>query len=138
MQRVEQSDTLRGRVFYKGFAPPDELLQWTASADLGLQPIMNWNMSYYLCLPNKTFEYIQAGLPIASSDFPELRNIVEKYNIGVLFDPDNPKQMAEEIQRYFDSPELQETYKANLKVAKEELCWETEEQKLIDLYASLS
>jgi glycosyltransferase involved in cell wall biosynthesis len=99
---------------------------------------MNWNMSYYLCLPNKTFEYIQAGLPIASSDFPELRNIVEGYQIGVLFDPDNSRQMAEQIQRYFDSPELQQACAANLKTAKEALCWETEEQKLIDLYAALS
>jgi glycosyltransferase involved in cell wall biosynthesis len=137
LSRVEQSERLRGRVFYKGFAAPDELLHWTASADLGLQPIMNWNMSYYLCLPNKTFEYIQAGLPIASSDFPELRNVVNGYNIGVLFDPDDPRQIAEQIRRYFDSPELQQTFLANLKRAKEELCWEREGQKLLDLYASL-
>lgn len=137
LAKIEQSEHLRDRVFYKGFAPPSELLQWTASADLGLQPIINCNMNHYLCLPNKIFEYIQAGLPIAASAFPELKNIVEGYEVGVTFDPDSPKEMAAQIQRFFDSPELQERCKTNLKRAKETLCWETEEQKLVDLYAAL-
>jgi glycosyltransferase involved in cell wall biosynthesis len=132
---VEQSE-LKGRVLYKGFAPPNELLQWTASADLGLQPIINCNMNHYLCLPNKIFEYIQAGLPIAASAFPELKNIVEGYSVGLTFDPDNPADIAEKIRRFFDSPELQEQCRENLQRAKQELCWEVEEQKLADLYRS--
>ncbi|WP_303673636.1 glycosyltransferase family 4 protein [Vampirovibrio chlorellavorus] len=137
LTRIEASETLRDRVFYKGFIPSSELLQWTASADLGLQPIINTCMNHYLCLPNKIFEYIQANIPIAASEFPELRNIVENYKIGFVFDPENPRQIAQKIRQFFDSPELKQAYLSNLQRAKQELCWETEEQKLLDLYAAI-
>ncbi len=136
-QRIQQSDTLKNRVFYRGFIPAEELLQWTASADLGLQPIINWNMNHYLCLPNKLFEYVQAGLPIAASHFPEMKHLIESYRLGFVFDPENPKQMADSIRQFFDSPEQQAEYRRNVQKAKKELNWENEEIKLATLYSQI-
>ncbi|MCE3235551.1 MAG: glycosyl transferase, group 1 [Vampirovibrio sp.] len=137
LTRIETSDLLRDKVLYKGFVSPTELLKWTASADLGLQPIINTSMNHYLCLPNKIFEYIQAGIPIAASAFPELKHIIENYNIGLVFDPENPVQIAEKIRQFYNSPELQQMYIKNLDRAKKELCWDIEQQRLLDLYTAI-
>lgn len=137
MDRVAQTPRLQGRVFYKGFLPPNELLEWTSAADLGVQPIVNCHLNHYLCLPNKIFEYIQSGLPVAVSDFPELRHIVDTYQVGITFDPDHPEQMAERIAAFLADPHAQARCRQQVQAAKTPLSWESEESRLIRLYDSL-
>lgn len=137
LKRIQSSPRLRKRVFYKQAVPGSELLNWTASADLGIAPILNCKTSYYYCLPNKLFEYIQAGIPAAVSDLPEMRQVVEKYDVGFTFDPENPGEIADKVQNYFASRELQERYARNILGAKASLNWENEEKQLIALYHHL-
>lgn len=61
---------------------PNEIIQYTASADVGLSIIENVCLSYYLCFPNKLFEYINCGLPVIVSNFPVMANFVDKYDCG--------------------------------------------------------
>ena len=49
-------------------------------ADLGVAPIENVCLSYYFCSPNKLFEYINAGLPVVASDFPEMRQVIQRFS----------------------------------------------------------
>jgi glycosyltransferase involved in cell wall biosynthesis len=53
------------------------------SANFGLCLIENVSLSDYYCLPNKLFEYCFAGLPVLASDFPDLREIVSQYQLGI-------------------------------------------------------
>jgi glycosyltransferase involved in cell wall biosynthesis len=135
--RIHASPTLRDRVFYQGFIPSQELVKWTASADLGLHPIINWNMNHYLCLPNKIFEYIQAGVPIAASNFPEMQKIIAEYQVGFTFDPENPQEMADKINCFLDDSERHAYYRAHIAQAKGELCWEKEKFRLISMYEEI-
>ena len=51
------------------------------------------------CASNKVFEYLQAGLPVVSTDQPPLRRLVENYRIGRLISKDDSLvQVAEKIQ----------------------------------------
>ena len=67
-----------------------ELLAWTASADIGVQPIRNTCLNHLSTDSNKLFEYAMAGLPVVASDFPEIRRVVAAHDIGLLFDPETP------------------------------------------------
>ena len=135
--RIRLSDGLRDKVIYHGFLPQDELPQWTAQADLGVHPILNHHLNHYYCLPNKLFEYLQGGLPVAVSNFPEMRRVVNDYGVGLTFDPEQPTAMAAGIREYLDSPVLQERYRKNVQSAATILNWEQEESRLLTLYRQL-
>jgi glycosyltransferase involved in cell wall biosynthesis len=137
LERIEASSRLQNRVFLKSRVPTDELLQWTASADVGLAPILNARASYYYCLPNKLFEYIQAEIPCVTSNFPEMKRIVEDYQVGLTFDPEQPATLLEQIERFLAEPQLARQYSLNARRAKMELCWEQEQRKLLGLYQQL-
>ena len=51
------------------------------------------------CASNKVFEYLQAGIPVVSTDQPPLRRLVEDYNIGILIGKDDsPALVAEKLR----------------------------------------
>lgn len=45
-------------------------------------------------MPNKIFEYMQAGLMVISSDLPEIRAVIERAGCGVLLPGDSPGEIA--------------------------------------------
>lgn len=49
-------------------------------------------LNHCLALPNKIFEYIQAGIPILVSDLPEMQRVVVDYGVGEVF-PDGDDQI---------------------------------------------
>lgn len=69
-------------IHYYPAVKPDEVPYYTASADVGLSLIENVCLSYYLCLPNKMFEYMSCGIPAIVSDFPVMSSFIDKYNCG--------------------------------------------------------
>ncbi len=135
--RIAASDQLRGRVLFKERVTRSELLAWTASADLGVAPILNIRANNYYCLPNKLFEYLQAEVPCATSNFPELKAIVEGYAVGFTFNPDEPQTLADALSAFFADPTRAAQYRENARKAKHELSWEQERNKLIALYQTL-
>jgi glycosyltransferase involved in cell wall biosynthesis len=129
-------ETLRGMVYLLDAVPVDRLLLYTASADVGLCMIENYGLSYYLSLPNKLFEYIMAGVPVVSSDFPEMRRIVSEYRIGETADPTDPSDIAGKIRKLLE-PKYHLQTADNCLLASKKLNWECESAKLVDLMDSL-
>ena len=108
----------------------EDLIPITSTADVGLVLIENTCLSYYLCLPNKLYEYLYAGIPIISSNFPEMSSLINKYNAGWTTSVDS-KSVSELIKNL--SPEEIKKKKQTLRSVEIEK-WETEEKKLIELY----
>ncbi|MEB3286023.1 MAG: glycosyltransferase [Vampirovibrionales bacterium] len=136
-QRLGALKQLGKAVFHQAQVPQKELLYWTASADLGLAPIINVRESYYYCLPNKLFEYVQAGIPVATSDFPEMKNVIEAYGLGFTFNPEQPEVLAQALDNFLNDPQRGARYRQNVHQAKEALTWDNEEKKLLVLYQIL-
>lgn len=88
--------------------------------------------------PNKMFEYMSAGLPIITSDFPLWREIVENDNCGICVDPTNPKALSDAINYLFKNQhEAEQMGKNGLKAVKQKYNWYTEIKKLIKLYKNI-
>lgn len=128
---------LAGRAHFVPTVALAELPSFTASADIGLQPIRNTCFNHYTTDSNKLFEYCMAGLPVAASDFPEIRKIVVGYGIGVVFDPDDPESVAGQLGRLIRDPDLRQAMAARARDARRHLSWESQEEALRTLYRGL-
>lgn len=122
---------LGDRVKFFGPIPNDELLGWTAAADIGLCNIVNSSLSYYTSLPNKLFEYIIAGIAVIGSDSPEIGRIVAEEGVGEVSDPIDPKALAEAADTILSDLDR---YRTATKDAALKYNWAIEEQKLLSVY----
>jgi glycosyltransferase involved in cell wall biosynthesis len=76
-------------------------------ADLGLlllQPVPAYAYAGENTL--KLFEYMWCELPLVSSDFPNLKQIIESAQCGICIDPCNAERAALDILDLLDKPEL--------------------------------
>ncbi|MBM3695872.1 MAG: glycosyltransferase [Actinobacteria bacterium] len=128
---------LQDRVYFFGPIPNDELLYYTASADVGLCVIRGQSLSYRWSMPNKLFEYMMAGIPIVASDFEEMGRVVREEGVGTVCDPDDPQSIAAAVRAIVDDPEAEARFRAATRTAIEKYNWDEEERKLLALYRRL-
>jgi glycosyltransferase involved in cell wall biosynthesis len=134
LTELARSLGLNDRVTFTGRISPDKLLDYTVQADLGISLEEDLGLNYRFALPNKVFDYIQAGVPVLVSDLPEVKSLVLQYDVGMINNTRTPVELGALFSRILgDEPKLQ-SWKLNLKKAAAELCWENEEQKLVNLY----
>jgi len=121
-----------GNIYFHKAVTPDILLDYTSSADFGISMIEDVCLSYRYCLPNKMFEYIMAGVPVIVSNLPEMKKLVEQYDVGVVAKENNPKELAEAI---ILASSLDKDYvQKQLNSVKSIYNWEEQEKILISLY----
>ena len=116
--------------------PYEELLNWTASADIGLIVFArDFSQSIRWCLPNKLFEYLMAGLPVLSSQLDAVVEVIETYHVGRIVDSLAPTTIASSINAMLADPVALAAMRENaLRAAQQEFLWEKEGQKLVQLY----
>lgn len=133
LKQMVQDHHLNDRVRVMGRLPYDEMMRYTSSADLGLSLDKDTNMNYRFSLPNKLFDYIQAGTPVLVSNLPELQKIVEEHGVGVVSDSHEPKQLAGQIRAFLNDSKMITAANEACKVAAKELIWEKERKVLDDI-----
>ncbi len=133
---VRKSD-LESKVLFKERMLPGELIHDTVQADIGISLEENLGLNYYYALPNKLFDYINANVPVLVSDFPEMGSLVRKYDIGIATLTSDPHELATIIQTMLHDSVKIRRWKNNLRKAASELCWESEEKKLLDFYRGI-
>jgi len=57
-------------------------------------------------IPRCVMEAMAAGIPVIASDIPGCRYLVEHNNTGLLFQPDNPEQLADSLKSLYADPSL--------------------------------
>lgn len=129
---ISEND-LDSKVFVKEAVSLDKLLDYTSSADIGLQLLKNVDLNHYTTISNKIFEYIMAELAIIASDFPEIRKVVINNDVGLVVDPANETMIKNAIKMLINDPELLENCKINSRKIKKIFSWEEEEKKLFEL-----
>lgn len=105
-----------------------------SGAVAGIYTVAPLCLSWKYALPNKLFEYMAAGLPILTADFPEARKVVEDYNIGIVFDPQDPHSIAAAYNRLSYDPENLNAMRGRLTLALSNFDSEREWRKIVDLY----
>ncbi len=122
-------------IYFHDLVKPEEIMYYLRGGDVGILATWNKkNKSYWYALGNKFFEYIQAGIPVLATAQPEHIPILEKYECGVLVNPDNKGVFLEGFRKIISNYDY---YKQKTILAAVDLCWENDSTKLLNLYKEI-
>ena len=113
---------------------PSLLKTYTPLAHLGVSLDSFADKNCLFNLPNKVFDYLQAGVPLFATAIPEIKNIIDQYQCGIYITDTSPKVIAARVTALFADEKFYLTIKTNARLAAKELCWEKEEEKLKEIY----
>jgi len=126
-QSAASSGLLDKRIYFLPAVPQSELLQHSASADIGIIPYPHVDLNSLYCTPNKLFEFIAAGLPMLANDSPELNRFVTKQGFGITRPMNNPKAIAAAIDNAFTSPDYP-VWRSHLRKNRHAFAWNAQKK----------
>ncbi len=135
LQKVKV-DGLEGKVSFLGYVPPEQLKTYIRKAYIGYLMLENRGLSYYYSLANKFFDYIHAGIPQVTIDFPEYRGINEQFKVAELI-PLNRDHIKAAIVKLLTDPDYYQHMKREALKARVFLNWQKEEEKLLHFYKNI-
>lgn len=141
MRQLEELAHQRGvgsRLHFVRPVPSPEVPAYLSTADVAVSPIHGDSASYDMALPNKLFEFIHAGLPIATSDVAAMAAFVREHDLGGVFRQRDPIDCAATLvdilarARSGDGPRPE-----HVGQLRRLFSWQEQEKRLIELYRDL-
>lgn len=111
----------------------NELIPSAASSMVGVAITEDTCLNFRLSVSNKLFEYASAGLPVIMSDIPEHRYLNNKYHLGIILTENTPLAFADAAIKLYSDKAFYTECAENAKKMSEEINWETEFSRLIDI-----
>ena len=115
---------------------PEELYHYTCNADIGLSLDKDTNINYRYSLPNKLFDYVNAGVPVLASALPEVQAFIDKYYVGVCIKSHDPQHIAEMMNFMLHAPDYP-LWRENTKKAAADNSWEQEKHALFKMLGEI-
>jgi glycosyltransferase involved in cell wall biosynthesis len=98
----------RDLIRIEDFQPRSQLVRWMKACDVCTIPFPRKKNFMEYASPMKLFEYMAAGVPVAASDFPVIRDVLEDGKNGLLIPAEDPQAWAAGMARILDDPALAE------------------------------
>jgi len=99
-----------------------------------LAPSENYKESY----STKMFEYMAAGMPVVTSNFPIYKNVIETNDCGICVDPFNTHEIARAIEYLMlNDEEADRMGKNGRSSVEKEYNWMVENNKMLNFYEDL-
>jgi glycosyltransferase involved in cell wall biosynthesis len=137
VERALGGDTaLAERVHFLPPVPPSKVVDYAASATIGVAPAPPSCLSYRYSLPNKLFESMAASLPvIGNSALPELRAVVEQSGAGLTVDTTRPSEIGAGLRFLLDHPDDAAVMgRAGRQAVEERYNWSVAAGVLLEVY----
>ncbi|MBK6826351.1 MAG: glycosyltransferase [Chitinophagaceae bacterium] len=128
---------LNQKIELKGMLSPEVLRQFSPSAYIAVAVPENTGMNQWLALPNKFFDYIHAGLPQVTVNYPEYRQLNQLYEVALLLEDLSPQMVAGTLNNLLADTVLYGKLRENCLRAREVLNWQEEEKKLLSFYQTV-
>ncbi|MBN8647341.1 MAG: glycosyltransferase [Caulobacterales bacterium] len=132
LKDLVSSLNLENRVNFLSPVPMIDLVASAREFDVGFFALPNYSAQNRFALPNKFFEYIQAGLCLLVSDLPEMKRFIDEYGCGTLIEGASEANIAKAINALDKNKIMQ--MKLNSRVAAKILKGQNEAKKLDELY----
>jgi glycosyltransferase involved in cell wall biosynthesis len=107
LKRMAVDQGVDGRVVFHGFVNPGKTAEISRGMDIFVVPAKNTvRMNYVAHL--KIYEYMGLGRPIVATRLRSIEEEVEDGRTGILVPPDDPRGLADGIQKLVQNPGLAE------------------------------
>lgn len=97
MAKLKNLAAQNSRIKFIPPVPMPEISKTINNYDIGIYLLPPVNFNHEHALPNKFFEFIQANLAVVIGPSPEMANIVNKYQCGIVTDTFEPSEMAAKL-----------------------------------------
>lgn len=105
LRELSRGGALSDRIFFEPLASPEELVSACASHDIGLSVEDGESLNRRLCLPNKIFHYLLAGVPVLLSDTPAQRALASELgNAAAVVNRNNPATLCNVLEAWLQQP----------------------------------
>jgi len=128
---------LNEKIELRGMLSPEALRQFSPSAYIAVAVPENTGINQWLALPNKFFDYIHAGLPQVTVNYPEYRQLNQLYEVALLLEDLSPQSVAGALNNLLADTVLYRKLRENCLRAREVLNWQEEEKKLLSFYQTV-
>lgn len=124
---------LTEKVKFTGKIPFEKILPYTLVGDIGCSLEEDLGLNYRYALPNKLFDYLQAGLPVIVSNLPDMASIVNSYNTGMVLYERTPEALSSILTEMLSNTSQFKKWQQNALNAAKSLNWNVEKEKLNDV-----
>ncbi len=138
LKSLSEKHGVASRVHFMGYQPFNRFYSYMHLADVNLIPHKS-NAHTDNTIPHKLFQSMMAGKPVVVSSSRPLKRIVSQAHAGLVFEAGNPRDLAQQILRLYKDTLLRKELGSNGVKAtlNGTLNWETEQEKLVDLYRTI-
>lgn len=126
------------KLLFIGFINYKDLIAYTESADILIFTGRACTKNITYCFPNKFFDYLYTSKPIITTQLQEMEKIIKEHRIGETVQENDPKAFATAVNKLVHDQELLSGLRERKQKLIDIFSWENEEEKLINLYQSLT
>jgi glycosyltransferase involved in cell wall biosynthesis len=128
---------LENRVEFKGKVPYEKIRNYLEKASIGIIPYLPVP-NHLVCLPNKLFEYLAAGVVPVASHFAHYHKVIDESKSGLTINPTDPNSIKKAILELLENNEKTQKMAKNGYIAFNKFFnWEKEGEKLLSFYKKL-
>ncbi|NNE35557.1 MAG: glycosyltransferase [Rhodothermales bacterium] len=124
LQKIVSERGMEKKVIILPPVPQSDVVALASGADLGIVPLEPVCLNHVYALPNKLFQYLMAGLPVAASPMTEISRLLEQYDVGAVFPQNEPKAIADTVMQLLADTQSHRRLRDNALRAAKELSWE--------------
>jgi glycosyltransferase involved in cell wall biosynthesis len=121
-----------GRVSFHEPVAPADIVRRVAEYDVGFCFIAPTNYNYLVCLPNKFFDFVAAGLPVCIGPSPSMAEVVRERGFGVIAASFDPRDLAAALDGL--NRERLSRMRRAARAAAREINAEREMGKMLEIY----
>jgi glycosyltransferase involved in cell wall biosynthesis len=125
---------LESKVKFWGFKSGKALKKITGKADIGVNILDPLSGNYTYSLANRTFDFIQAGIPAIHMNFPEYQKINDQFKIAELINEYSVDAICAGLNKLIEDKQYYQELHENCKQAALAFHWDNEKIKLLELY----
>ena len=125
----------RGSIEFLPTAPPEQMAHLAVACDLGLSLELSVPFNREICLTNKVFTYLLAGIPVLMTPTRAQREIAEKLGSAAMFvNFSNPAASARMLDEFFANQDrVDHARVAAWSLAQQTYNWDVESRKFLSM-----